>query len=125
MCNSYIQEIAHAVFDRVNRLTVKWISVLHNFIHLWLLFWKFVRYSFIHFNIISELERKISVRSTREELIKKGVIKERKEDAIEEGNETTSPEPETSQSQSTTAVTITDPPEQTCGKYLAKQLINQ
>jgi hypothetical protein len=62
------------------------------------------------------LERKISVRSTREELIKKGVIKERKEDAIEEGNENASAEPDSSQSQSTTAVTITDTQEQHSGK---------
>ncbi|XP_060606242.1 phosphatase and actin regulator 2-like isoform X2 [Ruditapes philippinarum] len=61
---------------------------------------------------VVELERKISVRSTREELIKKGVIKERKEDAIEEGNENASAEPDSSQSQSTTAVTITDTQEQ-------------
>ena len=37
--------------------------------------------------IFSELERKISVRSTRDELIKKGVIKERVDDTIVEANE--------------------------------------
>ena len=35
----------------------------------------------------AELERKISVRSTRDELIKKGVIKERVDEAIVETNE--------------------------------------
>ncbi|KAL4236811.1 hypothetical protein ACF0H5_005198 [Mactra antiquata] len=60
-----------------------------------------------------ELERKISVRSTREELIKKGVIKERTEDTIEETNESpatiTSTAPsgggETNTSQTTTTTT--------------------
>ena len=33
------------------------------------------------------IERKISFRASREELIKKGVIKERREDTIEEANE--------------------------------------
>ena len=44
----------------------------------------------LNYNIptyFSELERKISVRSTRDELIKKGVIKERVDDAIIEANE--------------------------------------
>ena len=40
-----------------------------------------------HAFIFSELERKISVRSTRDELIKKGVIKERVDDTIVEANE--------------------------------------
>ena len=57
---------------------------------------------------VVELERKISVRSTRDELIKKGVIKERVDEAIVETNEnqsnattttiqaeTTSPDPTT------------------------------
>ena len=47
----------------------------------------------------SELERKISVRSTRDELIKKGVIKERVDDAIIEANE--------NQSNATTTTTTT------------------
>ncbi|XP_045158651.1 phosphatase and actin regulator 3-like isoform X2 [Mercenaria mercenaria] len=61
---------------------------------------------------VVELERKISVRSTREELIKKGVIKERKEDTIEEGNENQNTATETSQEKSTTAVAVTETQEE-------------
>ncbi|XP_052257847.1 phosphatase and actin regulator 1-like isoform X4 [Dreissena polymorpha] len=46
---------------------------------------------------VKELERNLSVRSTREELIQKGVIKLRPEDAIEEVNENQSANQETSQ----------------------------
>ena len=58
----------------------------------------------------AELERKISVRSTRDELIKKGVIKERLDDAIVETNEnqsnatTTTIQAETTSSDATTTV---------------------
>ena len=58
----------------------------------------------------SELERKISVRSTRDELIKKGVIKERVDDAIIEANENQSNATTTTTTiQADTTTTATSP----------------
>ena len=57
----------------------------------------------------SELERKISVRSTRDELIKKGVIKERVDDAIIEANENQSNATTTTTIQADTTTTATSP----------------
>lgn len=60
------------------------------------------------------------MRSTREELIKKGLIKERTEETIEEGNENQSSvkHNETSQDQSTTVVVTTDDQSQNIGKFV-------
>lgn len=55
------------------------------------------------------------MRSTREELIKKGVIKERKEDTIEEVTETQPADAETSQDDTTIKMASTTT-QQTGGK---------
>lgn len=66
-------------------------------------------YSLFHFNrVLPELERKISVRSSREELIKKGLIKDVPEETIVEEKTPVDIEPSQENTVADTGVDHTD-----------------